>query len=344
MIDYYLTRANPLEQNIRVYRVMKGVRQLIQNFDQTSTSPVAYAAVIHRECQSRFSMTTRRFRSLRHTVPEGRSDCGEVGCCPYFMISDTAFEMTDRESMNQCASYCWKRSLWSNVVSSLRWPAGQIRSCTRSWLNANAGFQSDALMRQLLHASSRSRAQQLATYIGWLLHRTWEESWPADFRVPSYSFLLACRGSTGYGACRSSPNFLRIKPPSRRCRFAASDLNAGAQECLALELRGRPRLWHLSSTFRFRQLLPLQGGGYWVGDSRRIYFMSRRPRTADKTSGRGHRRSYAHLIMLAFEVGLWGASCVGVALWAASLGGLIIACGWEHPLSQMGGFLPKPRC
>ena len=33
--NYYLTRANPLEQNIRVYRVEKGVRHLLQNFDQT---------------------------------------------------------------------------------------------------------------------------------------------------------------------------------------------------------------------------------------------------------------------------------------------------------------------
>ena len=33
--NYYLVRANPLEQNIRVYRVEKGVRHLLENFDQT---------------------------------------------------------------------------------------------------------------------------------------------------------------------------------------------------------------------------------------------------------------------------------------------------------------------
>jgi hypothetical protein len=33
--DYYLARANPLEQNIRIYRVVKGIRHLLQNFDQT---------------------------------------------------------------------------------------------------------------------------------------------------------------------------------------------------------------------------------------------------------------------------------------------------------------------
>ena len=31
--NYYLIRANPLEQNIRIYRVVKGVRQMLKNFD-----------------------------------------------------------------------------------------------------------------------------------------------------------------------------------------------------------------------------------------------------------------------------------------------------------------------
>lgn len=32
--NYYLARANPLEQNLRIYRVVKGVRHMLQNFDQ----------------------------------------------------------------------------------------------------------------------------------------------------------------------------------------------------------------------------------------------------------------------------------------------------------------------
>jgi hypothetical protein len=32
--NYYLTRANPLEQNVRIYRVVKGVRHMLKNFDQ----------------------------------------------------------------------------------------------------------------------------------------------------------------------------------------------------------------------------------------------------------------------------------------------------------------------
>src|SRR6185437_1192272 len=33
--NYYLTRANPLEQNIRLYHVVKSVRKIIANVDQT---------------------------------------------------------------------------------------------------------------------------------------------------------------------------------------------------------------------------------------------------------------------------------------------------------------------
>ena len=33
--NYYLTRANPLEQNIRIYHVVKGVRRMLQNSDRT---------------------------------------------------------------------------------------------------------------------------------------------------------------------------------------------------------------------------------------------------------------------------------------------------------------------
>jgi hypothetical protein len=50
--NYYLTRANPLEQNIRIYRVVKGVRHLLQNFDQTINVKQWHTLrVINRGCQ-----------------------------------------------------------------------------------------------------------------------------------------------------------------------------------------------------------------------------------------------------------------------------------------------------
>ena len=50
--NYYLTRANPLEQNIRIYRVVKGIRHLLQNFDQTIHLNQWHALhVVNRGCQ-----------------------------------------------------------------------------------------------------------------------------------------------------------------------------------------------------------------------------------------------------------------------------------------------------
>ena len=49
--NYYLTRANPLEQNIRVYRVVNGVRHLLENFNQTIDVKRWHTLrVIHRGC------------------------------------------------------------------------------------------------------------------------------------------------------------------------------------------------------------------------------------------------------------------------------------------------------
>jgi hypothetical protein len=50
--NYYLARANPLEQNIRVYRVVKGARHLLQNFDRTIDVRQWHTLrVIHQGCR-----------------------------------------------------------------------------------------------------------------------------------------------------------------------------------------------------------------------------------------------------------------------------------------------------
>jgi len=50
--NYYLARANPLEQNIRVYRVVKGVRHILENFDQTIDVRQWHTLrVTHRGCR-----------------------------------------------------------------------------------------------------------------------------------------------------------------------------------------------------------------------------------------------------------------------------------------------------
>jgi hypothetical protein len=50
--NYYLARANPLEQNVRVYRVVNGIRHLLQNFDQTITVKQWHTLrVTHQDCR-----------------------------------------------------------------------------------------------------------------------------------------------------------------------------------------------------------------------------------------------------------------------------------------------------
>ena len=72
--NYYLTRANPLEQNIRIYRVVKGVRHLLLNFDQTiSVKRWHTLRVITRGCQIRVLFDERKvFDLCDHTFTRGR--------------------------------------------------------------------------------------------------------------------------------------------------------------------------------------------------------------------------------------------------------------------------------
>ena len=72
--NYYLTRANPLEQNIRIYRVIKGVRHLLQNFNQTIHLNQWHTLhVIHQGTQTQvfyddkpvFSLEDQTFRAGR---------------------------------------------------------------------------------------------------------------------------------------------------------------------------------------------------------------------------------------------------------------------------------------
>ena len=53
-------------------------------------------------------------------------------------------------------------------------PAGRSPSCTPSWWNADAGsVNDDSCMPSTTACCCGPEAQQLATHIGWLLHRTW---------------------------------------------------------------------------------------------------------------------------------------------------------------------------
>ncbi len=72
--NYYLTRANPLEQNIRVYRVVKGIRHLLQNFDQTIHLNQWHTLhVVNRGCRIQVLFDEKPvFDLCDHTFTNGR--------------------------------------------------------------------------------------------------------------------------------------------------------------------------------------------------------------------------------------------------------------------------------
>ena len=72
--NYYLTRANPLEQNIRIYRVVKGVRHLLQDFDQIIPVKRWHTLrVVTRGCQVRVLYDERQvFDLCDRTFTRGR--------------------------------------------------------------------------------------------------------------------------------------------------------------------------------------------------------------------------------------------------------------------------------
>ena len=63
--NYYLTRANPLEQNIRIYRVVNGVRYLLKNFDQIIDVPEWHTFhVSAKGCQVRVFFDSKEIFNL----------------------------------------------------------------------------------------------------------------------------------------------------------------------------------------------------------------------------------------------------------------------------------------
>ncbi len=72
--NYYLTRVNPLEQNLRVYRVINGVRKMIQNSDQIVDVRIWHTLhVTMKGCRIQILFDQKRvFDLCDETFPEGR--------------------------------------------------------------------------------------------------------------------------------------------------------------------------------------------------------------------------------------------------------------------------------
>ena len=195
-------------------------------------------------------------------------------------------------------------------------------------------------------------AQQLATYIGWLMHRTWGGIVAgALFVLPSLFILIAL--SWIYMAYGNVPLvagiFYGIKP-------AVTAIVLAAAWRIGQRALKHPALWGVAAAafvaiFAFDAPFPLivlgagiigyLGGRYAPGNfSRQAADTARRNELRPGADRRRHADARARALFLGRS---WRASSwrAGLALWALAIGTLAAAFGWDGTLTQMGWFFTK---
>lgn len=231
-------------------------------------------------------------------------------------------------------------------------PAGQISVMHQELVERKRWISE----RRFLHALNYCmllpgpEAQQLATYIGWLLHRTWGGIAAGGlFVLPSMFILIGL--SWIYLAYGNLPvvagMFYGVKPAvTAIVVFAAFRIGSRALK--------NAWLWAIAaasfvSVFALNVPFPaivLAAGvlGYAGGRIRPEQF----------AIGAGHTTSKRHQEPAIIDdqtpipdharfswSALWMHLAVGAALWGTALGGLVAVYGWNHPLVQMGWFFTK---
>ena len=193
-------------------------------------------------------------------------------------------------------------------------------------------------------------AQQLATYIGWLMHRTWGGIVAGGlFVLPSVFILIAL--SWIYVAWGNVPVvagiFYGIKP-------AVTAIVLAAAHRIGSRALKHPALWGIAAAafvaiFAIKVPFPaivLTAGviGYLGGRYSPGVFASSGGHGTAKT-GYGPALiddgtpTPPHAIFSWAK--LWSHAAAGTALWALAIGALLLAGGWEGTLTQMGWFFTK---
>ncbi|MGH7184657.1 MAG: chromate efflux transporter [Pseudomonadota bacterium] len=193
-------------------------------------------------------------------------------------------------------------------------------------------------------------AQQLATYIGWMMHKTWGGIVAGGlFVLPSVFILIAL--SWIYLAYGDMPiiagMFYGIKP-------AVTAIVLAAAHRIGSRALKHPALWAIAAAafvaiFAFKLPFPvivIAAGlvGYFGGRSAPGIF----------TAGGGHGAAKAGYGPALIDDGtpvpeyarfswakLWGYLAAGLALWVLVIGALYAAFGWSGTFTQMGWFFTK---
>jgi chromate transporter len=212
--------------------------------------------------------------------------------------------------------------------------------------------------RRFLHALNYCmvlpgpEAQQLATYIGWLMHRTWGGIVAGGlFVLPSLFILIGL--SWVYIAFGEMPLvaglFYGIKP-------AVTAIVVQAAHRIGSRALKNNVLWAIAAAaFVAIFALNMPVSGHRRG--RRCYRLLRRADRPDKfKAGGGHGKadkSFGRALIdddtptprMRCSAGRTGkVASVGSLLWLIPMGLLTASFGWEHTLTQMGWFFTKAAC
>ncbi len=231
-------------------------------------------------------------------------------------------------------------------------PAGQISIMHQELVERRRWISEGRFLHALNYCMvlPGPEAQQLATYIGWLMHRTWGGIVAGGlFVLPSLFILIALSYVyMAYGSLPAIAGLLYgIKP-------AAVAIVLAAAWRIGQRALKHPALWAISvAAFAAIYFLSLPfpliviGAGV-IGaiggrSAPRVFAMGGAHAGAKKAYGPAiiddDTPTPAHATYRLSRVAAWAVG--GLVLWALAMAGLVAAFGWDSTLARMGAFFTK---
>ena len=231
-------------------------------------------------------------------------------------------------------------------------PAGQISMMHQELVERRRWISEGRFLHALNYCMvlPGPEAQQLATYIGWLMHRTWGGIVAGGlFVLPSLFILIALSYIyLAYGSVPAVAGLLYgIKPAVVAIVLAAAwriGQRALRHPALwAISVAAFAAIYFLALPFplivigagligaiggRFAPTVFAMGGGH--GSTKKGYG----PALIDDETPTPAHATYRLSRVAVYALG-------GLALWTLAMGGLVAAYGWQGTLAQMGWFFTK---
>jgi chromate transporter len=231
-------------------------------------------------------------------------------------------------------------------------PAGQIALMHQELVERRRWLSDQRFLHALNYCMvlPGPEAQQLATYIGWLMHRTWGGIMAgALFVLPSLLILIGLSWLyAGFGHVPVVAGLLYgIKPAVVAIVLQAAHRIGGRT------LKSR-LLWSVAAVSFFAIFALNVPFPAIVGAAALVGWVGGRWAPGHLRAGGGHGTAVHNYGPALLDdttptpmharftwAGLGKVACVGLLLWSTSMGLLIWTGGWQHTLTQMGWFFTK---